>query len=372
MSDQAATSLVYQRPSRTNQPKGTPKDDEPDELLLQQKWSVYNEFCSKGEPVMRFSPDGRLAYLLFENAMQLHVVDLIRNCQMHRVQKPLDVFDFVVVSPTAIVVLETYALWLFRLDVENGTFEAIELERQPDYSVNYIVTEIRGTHVAFRSTVLQQYYSYPSEHRFVRLNVDEARLTVDAVEPLTVDLDLHLTADGRWLYGLPIQPKNPDSLHVFDMERRTWSTKKLTGEIGRLDGGLFAWAEDRVFFYCCQVMDNEWRYFLFELDLRQLAWTKLPIVVDKFCRISAIVDEESGEAAGLLVLDKDKSTDQTDVYRLLFRTPDSLVRLAVDALRHHNLDVVGKEEFHNVMNGPCKNVFPLLYAGMTPIPRRLQ
>ncbi|KAI6241891.1 hypothetical protein M3Y99_00291900 [Aphelenchoides fujianensis] len=327
----------------------------------------YNAFCSTGEPLTRFSPDGRLAFLLFEDAMQLHLC-----CSVFKVDRaePLDVFDFAAVSPTAIIVLETYALWLFRLDVGSGTFEAIELERRPDYSATYVFTEIRGTHVEVKRTVLQQYYS--SKYRFVRLNVDQGRLEVDAVEPLTTDLDLHLTTDGRWLYGLSIYPIQLDTLHVFDMEQRRWSTKKLIGEIGRLAGGVFAWTEDRVFFYSYEELDNEWRYFLFNLDLRQLAWTNLPIVVDHFCRISAIVDEESGEAAGLLVVNKDKNTDQTKVYRLLFRTPDSLVRLAVDALRRHNLDVVGKEEFHNVMNGPCKAVFPSLYDGMRPIPRRFE
>ncbi|KAI6241883.1 hypothetical protein M3Y99_00290900 [Aphelenchoides fujianensis] len=277
MSDRAGDPLVYRPLSRNSRPERASKGDDSEELLLHERLQPYTEFCLKAEPVIRLSPDGSHAYLFFDEDLRFHVVDLI---------PPLDVPDFAVVGPTAILALETYALWLLRLDVESGTFEAIELERRPDYSATYVFTEICGTHVELKRTVLQQYYS--SEYRFVRLHVDEARLEVDAVEPLTVDLDLHLTADGRWLYGLTIYHSRLNTLHVFDIERQKWSTKKLTGEIGRVH-----------------------------------AWT----------------------------------------------TPDSLVRLAVDALRRHNLDVVGKEEFHAVMNGPCKSVFPSFYAGMTPIPR---
>ncbi|KAI6241846.1 hypothetical protein M3Y99_00286800 [Aphelenchoides fujianensis] len=116
-------------------------------------------------------------------------------------------------------------------------------------------------------------------------------------------------------------------------------------------------------------MNETCSYSVFRLDLRQFAWTKLHRVCNTIRRISAIVGPESGEAGGLLLLNRDEGTWRMEVFRLLFQTPDSLVRLAVDALRRHNLDVVGKKEFHSVMKGPCKGVFPLLYAGMTPIPR---
>ncbi|KAI6234190.1 hypothetical protein M3Y99_00826500 [Aphelenchoides fujianensis] len=372
MSDRAGDPLVYRRLSRNNRAKRTSKGDEPDELLLHQRLQLYSEFCLNAEPVIRLSPDGRLVYLFFDEDLRFHVVDLVRNAQIvFKVDRPapLDVPDFAVVGPTAILALETYALWLLRLDVESGTFEAIELERRPDYSATYVFTEICGTHVELKRTVLEQYYS--SEYRFVRLDVDEARLEVDAVEQLTVDLDLHLTADGRWLYGLTIYHSRLNTLHVFDIERQKWSTKKLTGEIGRVHAWTFAWTEDCVFVLGYYEMNETCSYSVFRLDLRQFAWTKLHRVCNtiRLRRISAIVEPGSGEAGGLLLLNRDEGTWRMEVFRLLFRTPDSLVRLAVDALRRHNLDVAGKEEFYNVMNGPCKGVFPSVYAGMTPIPR---
>ncbi|KAI6243155.1 hypothetical protein M3Y99_00139100 [Aphelenchoides fujianensis] len=272
MSDQADDPFVFQRLSRARRREIRSTVDEQRGPLLHERLPPCNEVFLKEWPVIRFSPDGRLAFLLFERDLQLQVVDLVRNTQMHRVQG----------------------------------------------------------------------LSYPRVGR------------------------LRLGCDGRLLFGLPTYSRELDTLHVFDIEQRAWSTKQLTGE---LEGCTFAWAEDRVFLSGYEEVDGECRYSVSCLDLQQLAWTKLPIVADSIRCISAIVDEESGEAVGLVVMNEDESGGKMKVFRLLFRTPDSLVRLAVDALRRHNLDVVGKEEFHAVMNGPCKSVFPSLYAGMTPILR---
>ncbi|KAI6243149.1 hypothetical protein M3Y99_00138300 [Aphelenchoides fujianensis] len=347
MSGQTDDSLAFQRSSRARRRERTPKEYKP---LLHERLELYSEFCLKEWPVIRFSPDGRLAVFKTTPIPEM------------------DVFDFAVVSPMAIFVLEPHALWLFRLNVEGGTFETIELERRPDSWPVYVFTEISGRGIELKQVALNQCYS--TEIRFVRLDVDAARLKVDAVEQLAAARDYRLTSDGRLLYGLPTSSKELDTLHVFDIQQRKWSTKQLSGEVGRLEGCAFAWTKDRVFLAGYEEADAECRYSVFRLDLRQLAWTKLPIVADSIRRISAIVDEESGEAVGLVVMNEDESGEKMEVFRLLYRTPDSLVRLAVDALRRHNLDVVGKEEFHAVMNGPCKSVFPSLYAGMTPILRR--
>ncbi|KAI6234214.1 hypothetical protein M3Y99_00829100 [Aphelenchoides fujianensis] len=369
MSDQADDPYVFQRPSRAHRSEGTPTDHGP---LLHERLQPYSEFCLKEWPVIRFSPNGRLAFLLFERDLQLQVLDLVRNTQMQHCcsvfkadrTEEMDVFDFAALSPTAILVLEPHALWLFRLDVNNGKLELCELERRPDSWPVYVFTEINGTDVQLKRVVLNQCYS--TELRFVRLDVDAARLEVDAVEQQTAARDYRLSPDGCRLYGLSTYSMELNTLHVFDILQRKWSTKELSGQ---LEGCTFAWTADRVFLSGYKEVDGDYRSFVFCLDLRQHTWTKLPIVAANIRHISAIVDEEGGEAGGLVILNEDEKNKKMEVFRVLYRTPDSLVRLAVDALRRHNLDVVGKEEFHAVMNGPCKGVFPSLYAGMTPIPR---
>ncbi|KAI6192811.1 hypothetical protein M3Y99_01919300 [Aphelenchoides fujianensis] len=250
----------------------------------------------------------------------------------------IDVSDFAVINPTTILVLEPETLWLFRLDVESEKLETIELHRaRPKSWPTYVFTEIRGTGVELRRTVLNQ--NYATELRFVRLDVDDAHFEVDAVERVEGARDYRLSSDGRWLRGLPFLSRELDTLDVFDLERRKWSTKKLSGEVGRLEDCSFSWTNDRVFLSGYDEVNDERRFSVFCLNLKESEWTKLPIVAANVRRISAIVDAESGEAS------------------------------AVDALRRHNLDVRGKEGFHKVMNGPCKSVFPSLYAGMTPILR---
>ncbi|KAI6243162.1 hypothetical protein M3Y99_00139800 [Aphelenchoides fujianensis] len=371
MSEQAGDPLVFQRQSCTRRSESLPSVDEQRSLLLHDRLNLWNEFCVKGWPVIRFSPDGHHAFLFVDDDRRFHVLDLVRNTQLVFKSDPiacsLDVCDFAVVSPTELLVLEFYDLWLCRLDVQSGTLKRIRLEEREDQNPTYVFTEISGTHVDVKRTVLNHYNS--SEVRFVRLDVDNLGWKDAGGELMTAAHDYRLSADGRRLFGLSLDSEELDTLHVFDIEQKTWSTKKVTGEIGRLQDCLFAWAADRVFLCGYEEVGEKRRYSVFRLDLRQLAWTKLPIVADNVRQISAIVDEESGEAGGLLILNEDEISGQTEVFRLLFRTPDSLVRLAVDALRRHNLDVVGKQEFHTVMNGPCKNVFPSLYAGMTHIPR---
>ncbi|KAI6233125.1 hypothetical protein M3Y99_00948000 [Aphelenchoides fujianensis] len=265
----------------------------------------------------------------------------------------MDFCDFAVVSPTELLVLEYYDLWLCRLDVESRTLKRILVEEREDQNPTYVFTEISGTHVDVKRTVLNHYNSSEDAGGY----------------EMRDDHDYRLSADGRWLFGLSLDSAELDTLHVFDIERKEWSAKKVTGEIGRLQDRLFAWAEDRVFLCGYEEVSKKRRYYVFCLDLRQLAWTKVPLVAENVRQISAIVDEESGKADGLLIVNEDEKNKKMEIYRLLYRTPDSLVRLAVDALRRHNLNVVGEQEFHSVMNGPCKGALPSLYAGMTSIPR---
>ncbi|KAI6221940.1 hypothetical protein M3Y99_01520300 [Aphelenchoides fujianensis] len=390
MVDYRGHPLVFQRPSRKWRQENSAEGSESGALLLHRRLNPYNEFCYKESPVIRFSPDGRLAFLFSESYMLLHVVDLLRNTRI--VFKANDasgmgVCDFAVVNPTTVIANQPQSVWLFRLDVESATFETIELEALRDAGLSYVFTEIRGTGVELNRAVLNQRWG--TELRFVRLNVDAARLEVDAVVEVEGAHDYRLSADGRRLYGLSIHYQELNALDVYDIEQKKWSTRKLAGDVGQREDCSFAWANDRVFLSGYDEVEGgrphlpfglkaepctsrcRGGYSVFGLNLREGEWTKLPIVADHVRRISAIVDE-SGEASGLLVMNEDESDTSNwrmEVYRLLFRTPDSLVRIAVDALRRHNLDVAGKEGFHELMNGACKGVLPSLYAGMTPIPR---
>ncbi|KAI6239204.1 hypothetical protein M3Y99_00594500 [Aphelenchoides fujianensis] len=338
MVDHRGHPLVFHRPLRTWRPESSTENSERGEHLLHRRLNPYNEFYYKESPVIRFAPNGRLVYFVFKAASPAAI------------------------NPTTIVVLEPHALWLFRLDVESGRFEAIELEALRGASPTYVFTEIRGTGVELNCAVLNQQWG--AELRFVRLNVDAARLEVDAVVQVEGAHDYRLSADGRRLYGLSIHYQELGTLDVYDIEQRKWSTKKLSGAVGRREDCSFAWANDRVFLSGYDEVEGvrphlpfglkaelstlrcKGGYSVFCLDLQRCEWTKLPVVADNVRRISAIVDAESGEASGLLVMNEDESSSskwRMEVYRLLFRTLDSLVRIAVDALRRHNLDVAGKK-----------------------------
>ncbi|KAI6241807.1 hypothetical protein M3Y99_00301500 [Aphelenchoides fujianensis] len=343
-------------------------------LLQKEERDPCNEFCLKGRNTVRYSPDGRYAYVIFDQNPRVCVVDLVRNSQTifkAKASFEMEAFDFVVVNATTIIAFDLNgSLLLFRLSTKDGTFERVELERKNDpwaFFV-YVITEIKGTGVELKQAVLQG--ARTANLRFIRVNVDQGSSKVYAeLHTASPDATHKLSEDGRLLYAASTHDLR--TLHTFDVQKRSWTTSKLAFDVKQLRSYPIVWSRKHAYFAAFEEEgENRGRNSVFRLDLERREWKRLPIAVDKCVLVSPITNAESGEDEGLLIPKQNCEHGATKVYRVLLKTPDSLLRLAVDALREFNLDVVGKEEFHTVMaNEWGKKVLPAVYPNMKPIPR---
>jgi hypothetical protein len=145
----------------------------------------------------------------------------------------LDISTFVVVNLTTIVTFDYRAMLLLRLSFENETFEQIKLVHQPHPWAAYAITAIEGAHVDVKHTVLNCEYS--SHVRFVRLNLDGARLEGEvSIRTENRYSYYQLSSDGRFLYGLSHWSDQLNTLHCLDIEKRTWGKIKLAGDLGKV------------------------------------------------------------------------------------------------------------------------------------------
>ncbi|KAI6239511.1 hypothetical protein M3Y99_00569000 [Aphelenchoides fujianensis] len=343
-------------------------------LLQKEEREAFNEFCLKGRNTVRYSPDGRYAYVIFDENPRVCVVDLVRNSQTifkAKASFEMEVFDFVVVNATTIIAFDVNgSLLLFRLSTKEGTFERVELERQnnPWLFYIYVITEIKGANVELKQAVLQG--ARTANLRFVRVNVDEGSSKVYAeLHTQSPDAIHKLSEDGRLLYAASTHDLR--ALHIFDVQKRSWSTSKLSFNVKQLRSYPIVWSRKHAYFAAFEEDgENRGRNSVFRLDVERREWQRLPIAVDKCVLVSPITNAESGEDEGVLIPKQNCEHGATKIYRVLLKTPASLLHLTVDALREFNLDVVGNEEFHAVMaNEWGKKVFPAAYPNMKPIPR---
>lgn len=144
----------------------------------------------------------------------------------------MNIGDFVVVNPNTIIAYHLDTLVLLRLCVENETVERVQLEYSVASNVAYVITAIEGTGVDVNQAVLQR--NMPARLRFVRLNIDDARVEAESVEEVTTFCwSYHLSMDGCLLYGISTLRDAP-KLHVFDMTKKTWTAIELTGDLQRV------------------------------------------------------------------------------------------------------------------------------------------
>ncbi|KAI6241757.1 hypothetical protein M3Y99_00296100 [Aphelenchoides fujianensis] len=351
--------LVYQlrQPHKSG---GVERAAAGEDSLLESRTTPFNSFiCSRPEK-FRWSADGRFFYAVWKDR-RLVVLDLVLNTQKEFTSKsPFsgDIQDFVVVDPLTVVANTWEGLYLFRLNDEAATFESIKLEL-PDpfrwHTSTLVFTEILGTSGELKRAVLED--GLGEVFVVARLDVRKGRVHVEADGFLEIGMydtwaAYHLSEDGRFFYSL--NWRYPGGL----------STERPSSTL--------SWSKKHAYFWTFNPSDPTHRWLVYRCDFARLRWEKLPIRPTELHWVSAITNEESGEDEGLLLLCLPRR-GQPEVHRRLFKTPDSLVHLAVDALRRHNLDVVGKEEFHAVISQPpFKDLFPPLYANMQPIPRRFE
>ncbi|KAI6230673.1 hypothetical protein M3Y99_01037700 [Aphelenchoides fujianensis] len=344
----------------------------------------YNQFFYSAINKIAFSPCTRYMYGFWHRHSRFVVVDLLRNTQIvfkspERVRLVIE--HFVVVGPTLVIAAETKALWLVRLNPEDGSFRLIELEGDLGQSPVYVFTEIRGRGVDVRRAIVNG----NQRMRFVRLDVDAGRLQVDGEDEMDDrDCSFGLSPDGRRLYA--VSRNSLTRLHVFDMTSRRWSERPIAGDLqrevnvgprtstnGKWNIWDFAWTGDRVYLQTCKVVDGLLRFALLSTELERPQWESLSIMSTRFLHIAPMRSEESGEEDGVAIVWTSWHHDEMIVYRLFRKTPVPLLQSAIDALRNSNLDVTGIEGFHAVMGGNFgKTVLPSVFPNMTPIPRRLE
>lgn len=237
------------------------------------------------------------------------------------------------VNPTTIVAREyDGSLVLFRLCAREKTFERVELVPTPVARAVYVCTAIEAVGVAVGQAALD--WDYTRELRFVRLNIDDARVDVEwSVRVQHSFRFYHLSEDARFLYGLPWNGKR--TLNVFDIEKRTWTRNKLTGQFRKVGGRLHERKSQHTTFFqlehCRILWSQRFAYisgrnaadehtglsFVFRCDLKRCEWTKLPIVSADKLAVSPLVNSNNGDDDGVLILRTNEG--RMDVYRLLFK-----------------------------------------------------
>ncbi|KAI6233138.1 hypothetical protein M3Y99_00949300 [Aphelenchoides fujianensis] len=320
----------------------------------------------------RFSADGRFVYGFGLEATSFLTVDLVLHTQLvFECKDPPSGYalNFEVVSPRAVVVYRTDALWLLRLDVERRTGEWVELQRHAPGTPAYVLTEIGGAEVDVRRAVLCG--DFADRRRFARLDVGGGRLAVDGEEQLEgARRAFRLSEDGRLLHALSFCRDPLDTLDVFDLEKRQWTSTKLSGGVERLAVSHCFWTRTGVYFCGYTYVDDWPLYSVFRCDLERREWRKLPLAARNIDRISALVSAETGEDEGLLLVCRKNGDRVEGVYRLLLRHPDPLVLLAATALRRSRLHVESEWGFRECMQKTRYNwLLRSLYPNMTPIPR---
>lgn len=136
-----------------------------------------------------------------------------------------------VVSSTAILLLESGVLSLLRLCFKDETMERVQLEDSTNGSVAYAITAIDGVDVHVTQAVIQDTKSSTKQLRFVRVNIDEARVAFEGAERVEeARRSYHFSKDGRFIYGLATRTQ-AEAFNVFDITEKSWSACKLTGTL---------------------------------------------------------------------------------------------------------------------------------------------
>ncbi|KAI6233474.1 hypothetical protein M3Y99_00909000 [Aphelenchoides fujianensis] len=342
----------------------------------------YNELVISDLILTHFSAVGRYMQCSVSYCSIFLVVDLLRNTRIVFEPREANVRqescdDFVFLNATTLFAYNWPALSLFRLFPEDGRAEKIVVRLPHNRPGVLVFTEIRGTNVEDKPFLFKS----PGAHRIqlARLDVDEARVEVDCeLESPAENCVYGLSADGRFVYAF--NHHDLHALHVLDVAEKKWAKRKLSGEIDPTlhPTGLVCSSDHAYFFgrkldpalleyHCCGGYLPQTP--VYRCSFEELEWRELPVGIDRLEQLAPIVNAESGGDDGLLLLARpDRHTSR--IHRLLFRTPDSLLRLSVDALRRSRLDWRGSKGFHAIMSRqPAASVLPSVYPNMQPIPR---
>ncbi|KAI6226348.1 hypothetical protein M3Y99_01300800 [Aphelenchoides fujianensis] len=323
----------------------------------------YSELCFPRGARIRFTPNGRYAVCFWNAPSRLTIVDLVHNTQRvfrsRILTEKLWFEDVLFVNSNTILPIDADCLWLLRLSAEDEHFRAIPLNRFRCCRPAFVLTEISGAEIQ-RAIIRGD--STPDQLLFARLDVDRRELRVDAHVAASPDSShFGFCPNGRFLVAFG---KNPRVCDVYEIETKTWQRVEFYAR-------EFLWSKTCVYLFD-HWQDEKADCSLFCCDLRRLEWTKRRLPVVDVCRISPIVNAETGLDEGLLIV-CGREGERKRIYRLLFDKPDLLVRLAVDALRKSRVDVAGKEGFRAIMSEESgRRHFPPIYPNMEPIPRRSQ
>ncbi|KAI6232748.1 hypothetical protein M3Y99_00999400 [Aphelenchoides fujianensis] len=347
------------------------------ELPIHNDRGNWTKFFCKRSSRARYSWDGRYVYCLCKKFSELLIIDFVRQAQLllKPTQSSFDgsIGEFLLVNPTTIVALGDRGLWLLRMDVEDGEFEAIQLAEH-DSAPTYVLTEIAGTGVDVKQAVLQLHSSSAQLH-FGRLHVDDARLDVDWTEPVEgAENFFQLSKDGRSLFG--ISTKEYDVLYVYDVEQKTCTTREMAGCVYDHDDHWIApeafRSAESVYVLTFEEEEYPPHYSCsaYRYNLQDAKWERLWIDTYRMGPVAPLVDAETGEDNGLLGVRLDGWEGKQEVDRYLFNTVDSLERLAMDAFRKHHMNVKGDFNFHFFLNEttPGKKILPSMYPNMKPLP----
>ncbi|KAI6227548.1 hypothetical protein M3Y99_01241300 [Aphelenchoides fujianensis] len=346
-------------------------------LPIHNKRENWTKFFCKRSSIVCCSRDGRYAYCLCKKFSELLIVDFVRQAQLFLKPKQSSfdgsIGEFLLVNPTTIVALGEGGLWLLRMHVEDESFEMIQLAAH-NSAPAYVLTEVTGTGVDVKQAVLQLHLKN-DELRFGRLHVNDARLEVDWTKPVEdAENFFQLSKDGRSLFG--VSAKEYDVLRVYDIEQKSCNTRGLAGRVPRNNDEwevpcqafrsvqhvyVLTFEED-IYppYYTCDA---------YRCNLQEAKWEMLWADVGEVHRIVPLVNAESGEDEGFLIVRSRGFKGGYNVERYLFNTVDSLEHLAMDAFRKHNTNVKGDFNFHFFLNEtmPGKKILPSMYPNMKPL-----
>ncbi|KAI6225142.1 hypothetical protein M3Y99_01376400 [Aphelenchoides fujianensis] len=195
---------------------------------VRENWAKFP--CIESHHVRRFSLDGRYVYRLRLELSELQIIDLLRGSQLSLKSKTSfddDIEEFVLVNTTSIVALGADGLWLLRMHVRSGEFEAIQLADHMGSRPSYVLAQIVGENADVKHAVIQWRWENTELH-FCRLRLDDARLDVDWTEAMDGGKSFfQLSRDGRSLFG--IRATEYEALRVYNLEEKTWTTKEMSG-----------------------------------------------------------------------------------------------------------------------------------------------
>ncbi|KAI6238788.1 hypothetical protein M3Y99_00660900 [Aphelenchoides fujianensis] len=274
---------------------------------------VYNAPDLKG--LIRCSPDGRYVYS-FVDSVDLLIIDLYRS--MQKVLKPAvewggSLEDFVVVNPNAIFLLVSgrrcvrgalgcyKALYRLRFSDDGDVYECTLVSHTGEsLSWTIVFSQITGRQVDVKQAVLGS----RGDLAFYHVDVDEPRAieqSGDIELPENTRFVGRLSENGRKFYAMGEDPK---VLHVYWLNEKAWTEAVLNTDAMQSNFVIDKcfWTANTLYAKVDPKEHSPKDFLLFRCDLKQKRWEEMAVDAEDLEHIFPLVNSESGEEDGILLL----------------------------------------------------------------------